>query len=270
MARFLIVPVWQGSPSPRAMRLAEGAEALSSDVPRSASSWIDVPAEAGDAIDTGVHRASAIARVLEGIREELALSDERAIIIGGDCSVSVAGISPHVDDDLALLWFDAHPDLHDPGSSPSGAFSGMALRAILGGVPAPLAPERTLPSSRVVLVGSRSIDDGESGFLHDSGIRTLEPDDLSDPSALARAVAETGARRVYVHVDVDVFDPTGFAGVGSPIPFGVDPASVIAAIRRLREDHEVVGASICGFVPTSPEEAAGDIGTILRLIGALA
>ena len=44
MTRFVVAPQWQGSPSARAMRLIDGAEAIAGDLPRSALTRIEVPA----------------------------------------------------------------------------------------------------------------------------------------------------------------------------------------------------------------------------------
>ena len=41
-----------------------------------------------------------------------------------------------------MVWIDAHPDLNTPDSSPSGAFSGMVLRAVLGPEAALILHER--------------------------------------------------------------------------------------------------------------------------------
>jgi arginase len=73
-----------------------------------------------------------------------------------------------------------------------------------------------------------------------------------------------------VHIDVDVLDPADFAGVSSSVPFGVSPASLSAAIRRLREEIPLAGATISGFAPRTPVDAVDDLGAILRLVGAVA
>ena len=54
------------------------------------------------------------------------------------------------------------------------------------------------------------------------------------------------------------------------MPFGAQPAQVVAAIGRLRERMPLVGASVAGFAPASRDAAVEDLGTILRLLGALA
>ncbi|OIU88384.1 arginase family protein [Microbacterium sp. AR7-10] len=268
MTRFLIVPQWQGSPSTRAMLLIDGAAAIADDLPRRDTTTLDVPLEAGDSLGTGIRRLSALLRTRELVAEQLAATAEHTVVVGGDCSVSAFALSAIDTSDLAVLWCDAHPDLNDAPTSPSGAFAGMALRAVMGEGEPQLALSPGIPAERVILLGARSIDDTERDAL--DRVTLLSPGSLGDPSAVSAAVRATGARRVWVHIDVDVLDPAEFEGVSEAAPFGVTAADLAAALRRLREEVPFAGATIAGFAPRSPADAVLDLGAILRLIGAVA
>ncbi|WP_435749310.1 arginase family protein [Microbacterium sp. PMB16] len=267
MVRFLVVPQWQGSPAPRAMLLVDGASAIAGDLPRAATTVLDVPVEAGESLGTGVRRLSALLRTRELLSDQLA-SD--TVVIGGDCSVTVAALAalPGGTDDLAVVWCDAHADMHTPESSPSGAFSGMALRAVLGEGEEQLVLSPGIPRERIVTVGMRDLDDAEVELL--DPLTQLSVADIDDADALVEAVRATGASRVWVHIDVDVLDPSDFAGVSSAAPFGVSPSRLSAAIRRLRDEIPLAGATISGFAPRSPADAVDDLGSLLRLVGAVA
>ncbi|MFG6279461.1 arginase family protein [Microbacterium sp. 5K110] len=271
MTRFVIAPQWQGSSSSRAMQLIDGAEAIAGDLPRAATVAIEAPAEAGDAQGTKVLRASALARMRERIHDTVvAVRGEHTVTIGGDCGVALGAVSATAGDDLAIVWIDAHADLHTPESSPSGAFHGMVLRAILGDGVDPLRLRPGIPPSRIVLAGTRALDDDEQGYIDEHGIRMVPASGLADPDVLADAVVATGASRVFVHLDLDVLDPAEISGVALPEPFGARAADVVASIRRLRERLPLAGATITEFSPASPAAAVDDLGTILRLVGALA
>lgn len=273
MTRFLIVPQWQGSPAARAMLLSDGATAIAGDLPRAATHILDVPLEAGESLGSGVLRKSALERTRTLIGEALQEhADEPVIVVGGDCSITVGALAalPGGTDDVAVVWCDAHPDLHTPESSPSGAFSGMALRAVLGEGAPGLTLSPAIDAERVVLVGAREIDPGEEDALNRLPLTRLAADALTAPGALAEAVSATGASRVYIHVDVDVLDPGQFGGVSSPAPFGATVAALSATIKALRERMPLAGATIAGFAPRSPVDAVDDLGSLLRLVGALA
>ena len=90
---FVVVPQWQGSPSSRAMRQAEGAAAIREDLPAGATRDVEVPLEAGDDQSTGIARFSSLQLVRERLTDVLGELDGPAVTIGGDCAVSAAAVA---------------------------------------------------------------------------------------------------------------------------------------------------------------------------------
>ncbi|MDH6237588.1 arginase family protein [Cryobacterium sp. CG_9.6] len=256
------------------MRLVDGAAAIQGDLPASATREVDVPVEAGDGQDTGIHRFSSVQIVRE--RQSLALraTSDWALTIGGDCGVSLAAVEhashqhPH---DVALLWFSAHPELHTPDTSPSGGFCGMVLRAIAGeGHPDLSLDDSTrIPFDHIVLVGARDADIAESDLIAERNITQVDVEELDTPDALLAAIQATGASTIYVHISLDVLDPSALLGLADLVPFGLSVPALTSAITAVRAAFPVVGASIVGFSPASPAEASDDLPSILRVIGAL-
>lgn len=271
-ADFLVIPQWQGSSSSRALRLIDGAEAISGDLPQSSTRSVSVPLEAGDDLGSGVSRCSSLQLTYQLAREALAQRTDWVLTVGGDCSAELAPIAHVVErwgDDVAILWFDAHADLNNPASSATGAFTGMILRALTGDSCAQLTPTTLLKPSRIVLAGTRSIDDAEADFLTTESIQLLSVETLGNAAAVAAAVGATGATKVYIHVDLDVLDPGEISGINDPVPFGVSAEVLIAAIKAVKKIHHLVGAGVTSFAPSSPAAASDDLPTILRIIGAL-
>jgi len=274
-ATFLVVPQWQGSSSSRAMRLIDGAEAIRGDLPHAATIEVDVPLGAGDAVGTGVSRYSAVATVRERLRMALdrVSAEDLPIVIGGDCGVELAAVERAAESAasrgarLGLVWFDAHPDLNTPSTSPSGAFCGMVLRALLGEGATGLTSAAPIDPHRVVLAGTRNMDDQEADFLESAGIAVVGADSVAE--ALGAAVDALDVDEVYLHVDLDVLDPGEFGGVTDPQPFGASVADVTAGIAAASAGRKVVGAGLTMFAPASPDEIVGDQGTILRIVSAL-
>ena len=281
---FLVVPQWQGSGSSRAMRLVDGANAIRADLPSGATQVIDVPLEAGDSEGTGILRYSAIRLVRERLERALAELDSTPIIIGGDCGVEYAGIEHAARTGrLVLLWADAHADLNTAETSPSKAFHGMVLRALIdAGVVAP---------ADVLLLGVRDLDDAEAQFIADSGMPRVAAAEVADrvaervEAARADGVSEVA---LYVHVDLDVLDPSVFGGVGFPAPFGLTLDELTAAVGAARGQLTLAGAGLTEFAPAPafdavPGDSAGatdggddvsgaagdDLTVILRILATL-
>jgi arginase len=275
-AAFVVVPAWQGSGSSRAMRLIDGAEAVRGDLPSAATRVVEVPAGAGESLGTGVHRFSSISTIAEATEAVLAETAGTPILVGGDCGIEFAGIrhaavraGGNADARLGVVWFDAHPDLNSPATSTSKAFHGMVLRTLLGGGPAELAADAVLDPAQVVLAGSRALDDAEADYVAEAGIRMLAPAELADPAVLVSALRDAGVTEVYLHVDLDVLDPSEIEGIQFPEPFGVSVAGLVAAIRAVREEFPLVGAGITEFAPATPDAAVDDLPAILRIVSAL-
>ena len=71
---------------------------------------------------------------------------------------------------------------------------------------------------------------------------------------------------MYVHVDLDVLDPTGFASTCYPEPDGVPLQRLVDVVSRV---DGVVGASITEHAPPDGADEARDAGVIRRLGAAL-
>jgi arginase family enzyme/very-short-patch-repair endonuclease len=233
---------WQGSGSPTARRLVAGAAELAALIPAGRRIRI----AAADEAETP---AEALVRNLTATRA--ADFGPHVVTVGGDCGVELAPIEAALarhGSDLAVVWFDAHGDLNTPESSPSGAFHGMILRTLLGDGPAELAARRTLRPSQVVLAGVRALDPGEKAYVEESGIVRAEPD------AVIPALVAAGARAVYVHIDLDVLDPSWFASVGAPEAGGLSPAELVTAVRAIADRFPIAGLGITEYEPSRPAD----------------
>ncbi|MFE9335395.1 GNAT family N-acetyltransferase [Streptomyces sp. NPDC007063] len=250
----LEVPQWQGSGSVSARRLVQGARATADMFPaaRRTRVPVDVRAAATGPVD-GVRALDALAANLSAVRFALEqLPDRTVVTTGGDCGVELAPVERahrRYGDKLALVWFDAHGDLHTPDTSPSGAFHGMVLRTLLGDGPAELGTGVPLAPGQVVLAGVRSLDPAERRYVDRHAVHHLPPAELADPSALVGAVARTGAEAVYVHLDLDVLDPGHFSSVGVPEPDGLSPHRLASAVRALARNFTLAGLGVTEHQP---------------------
>ncbi|NIH84912.1 arginase family protein [Amycolatopsis granulosa] len=260
------VPQWQGARTPRAGDLPAGCRAL--------STW------AGDVLGVPVREvplAAGGSPVVDGIANREALLDNRerhtealadgpVLTIGGDCAadlVPVAAARASCGDRFGVVWFDAHADLNTPGSSPSGAFHGMVLRSLLGDGDPAFAAAPPIAPGRAVLVGTRAVDPAERAAIEAGLVRLVD----GEPSRLVAELRDAGIERLYVHLDLDVLDPTGFAGMDYPEPGGMRIGQLVAGLSALAE-FEVVGAAITECVSGKPDELA-ILAPVVHCIGEL-
>jgi arginase len=170
-----------------------------------------------------------------------------ATVVSGDCLVSLATVTgvQRAGHDPALIWFDAHGDVHTLETSTSGYLGGLSLRLVLGAHADLLAPLglRPIAEDRTVLVDARDLDPAEVEFLAGSAVRRstvagLDADALPDGPLI-------------VHVDLDVIDPAELPELLFPAPGGPSATAVLAAIARVRATGRVVALDIaCIWRPT--------------------
>lgn len=189
---------------------------------------------------------SRMATVFEAVAAAVADTPE-PMVISGDCMTAlgtVAGLQ-RAGVDPAVVWFDAHGDVQTLETTTSGYLGGMALRLLLGYRPELIAGRiglRAVPEERVVLVDARDLDPPEADYLAGSAIRRTSVTDL-DPTALPDGP-------IYLHVDLDVVDPTEIPGLRYPARGGPTLTAVLDAMHRITTTGRVRALSLaCTWHP---------------------
>ena len=251
----LVFPQWQGSINNVALH--KGAHALAEGIK-------DLPAVTmvGTKPFRKLESAGSIAG-LEDIVQQLQsaistleqVSPERVLLLGGDCGTElgpVSWMSRKHGEKIALIWFDAHPDLNTPETSQSGRFQGMALSAILGNAGAEIntAMLNPLIPKQIFLAGTRSFDPPELEFIARNKITIFGPEELArDPGWLSKQIKKAGFSKVYIHFDVDAVDPIGF-GHGKPAPpAGLNFGNILKIIEEVNSRLDICGLGITEFHP---------------------
>jgi arginase len=257
------VPQWQGAVNERAKGIPAGCRALADLAGRILDGPVNhvvqsretSPIEkkvANRAVLTGANRAAQ--------RAAVAGSAWPILTIGGDCGVErepLGAARQRFGRELSVVWFDAHPDLNTSRSSPSGAFHGMVLRALLGEGDPDFTASPALVHGQVVLVGTRSIDPAEQAAI-ERGLAIRN----DDPATSLRRSSD-----LYVHVDLDVLDPSEFGGLNYPEPGGLGIAELVSTLNSLSE-FNVIGAGIteCTGSPDEVEVLAPIVAAIGNLL----
>ena len=206
-------------------------------------------------VDQGIYARSVVIDQLAGALGVLrSAAPDRVVVLGGECSVSVAPFShlaARYPDDVALLWFDAHPDTTLPGMTNAG-FHSMAVSTLVGvgdDTIVRMLPA-TFPTERVLEVGTRSWYPDEDESRRDLGIRTIGPQELGKrPAAVREWLASTGVSRAVVHIDLDVLDSTELSSVMGAEPGGLSREELVGLVTGLAEMTDIVGITIAEYVP---------------------
>lgn len=188
----------------------------------------------------------ACAHVAELVERALA-EDCVPLVLGGDHSVAMGtlGGMARARGAGGVLWIDAHGDLNDPETTPSGNVHGMPLAAAFG-VAGPRFAGVAWPvpsAERVALVGVRDLDPAEKERLRELDAAVFTMSDV-DRVGVDVAVAEAlefldGARFLHVSLDMDAIDPEHAPGVGTPVRGGLSYREAHLALELVAESERL-------------------------------
>jgi arginase len=189
--------------------------------------------------------------VLEAAASELSAAldqGELPLLTSGDCTPCIATL-PTVArrvPGVRIAWFDAHGDFNGPDTTPSGFLGGMCLAAACGRWDA--GWEDTIDPASVSFVGVRDLDAGEREDVEAAGV--------------GRGLPADGP--VYVHLDLDVLDPSVIPSQ-FPVPGGMTADEVRAALASLVAGGRLVGIEVTALEdPSYAELVAGILEPVVR------
>lgn len=161
--------------------------------------------------------------------------------LGGEHSVSTGLVKAQKEEhpDLTVLYLDAHADLRD------AYLSGRYDHACTASRIRELCP--------VVHVGLRSMCEEESEKIEKE--KTFFDRDLQKGDWMDRAIGLLG-EKVYVSIDLDVFNPSEMPSVGTPEPGGLSWYQVVKLLSKVSE-KKVVGFDVVELCP-NPRNKAPD------------
>jgi len=172
--------------------------------------------------------------------------------LGGEHTVSLGPIkAARARGALGIVQLDAHADLRDSYEGNPLSHASVMRRAV----------ER---DCQLLSVGVRAVSEEEATFAAEQGIELVDGKTAAC-STDWYAHVEGLPERVYLTVDMDVFDPVEVPGVGTPEPGGPGFEAMAAFLRHLFAVKNVVAADIVELRPV--EGDAASVRAAARLAG---
>jgi len=192
---------------------------------------------------------------IEAVVGELLDGGKFVVTLGGEHTVAVGAVRAYAKrtPGLSVLAFDANADLRDSymGSPYSHA---CTLR-------------RALEHAPVVQVGLRSAEREEHDFIRERGLPFYSPQEFR--AAGAESIADQLSDAVYITFDLDAFDPSQVAAVGTPEPGGLLWDEVSELLAAVASRRRIVGFDVTELAPSLGPRANAQLAAKLtyRIIG---
>jgi len=231
--------------------------------------------DAGDLVVPPGYLEESLELVRRAVRQ-IADAGSLPLVLGGDHSITFADASAVADEyghgEVALVHFDAHADT---GESHYGHLygHGTPMRR--------LVESGAVPGHRFVQIGLRGYWPSPEtvAWMRSQGMRSYLMADIVErglDAVVDEAVeyATTDGAVVFLSVDIDVVDPGGAPGTGTPEPGGIQPRQLLDTVRRVCRDLPVVGADLVEVSP--PYDGPGEITahlanrTVLEMLNGIA
>lgn len=160
---------------------------------------------------------------------------------GGEHSISIGIIKAFYEkiENLTVLQLDAHADLRE-------SYMGTKYNHACAVHDASL-------NTNLIQVGIRSMDVCEKQYLNPEKVFFAE--DMYRTTEWMQKSIDLMTDKVYLTVDLDVFDPSIMPATGTPEPGGMDWNTVINYLKMVFDQKEVVGFDIAELSPLTDNKA---------------
>lgn len=265
----LMIPQWQGgydeSIFPEQI-YPLGARLLAWLAPKSDAPLIEIPIKPanknGLSKDGGVFYQKDILNQIKSTREVIEeYKPERIISFGGDCLISQAPFSylnEYYNGEIALIWIDAHPDISTPNDFDHA--HAMVLGNLLGEGGPEMAKEVGLhfKPEQILFVGVDNVLLYEKKSIKRLNLQKVASKDILS-SQITDWIKSSGYKKVAIHLDLDVLDPTKFHSLLFNNPDvkehinsehgKIDIKDISKVLQNISNEASVVGISFAEYMP---------------------
>lgn len=196
--------------------------------------------------DNGLMESTKIVpeKMVEQVRKRVQRYIEQekfVVLIGGEHSVSIGSIEAHAKKyhNMTVLQLDAHTDLRNEYSG--SKYNHACVMA------------RVKEVSPIVQVGIRSMDSSEKEFLDKDTVFWAQ--DIYNNSNWFGDVVSKLSEKVYITIDLDVFDCSVMPSTGTPEPGGLFWYDVLALLKTVSEIRDIVGFDVVELCPNESNKA---------------
>lgn len=172
------------------------------------------------------------------------------IVLSGNCNAAVGTVSGCGAESIGIVWFDGHGEATTPETTRSGFLDGMPISILVGRAWHTLAKNvpgfSPIPGNRIVLFGARDLEPSERTLLEESGVHQMAT--VEQLKKILPALAKN-VGSVYVHVDLDVLDPSVATSNQWTPQTGITLETLLEAIREVKGHSKIAALGIASYDP---------------------
>jgi agmatinase len=169
------------------------------------------------------------------------IADQKFVIaLGGEHSITTGIVEAYRQADptpFTVVQIDAHGDLRHEYEGSIHNHACIMRRVVDMGLP-------------TLQIGIRSICREEADLIKAKNLAVFRAREIATQSDwMERALAAIQTDLVFLTIDLDGIDPTLIPGVGTPEPGGLNWYSLTTFLRRVFQNHQVIGCDVMELAP---------------------
>ena len=181
------------------------------------------------------------------------------LLIGGDHTCAISSIFAANEyclmnnENLGVLWCDAHADCNNIETSLSGNLHGIPVSVLCGHTLPLLSFGKYLTTDQFCYYGIRSIDPPEQIKLKNNSMKALNyQEDCSNE--LKQWISNFD--KIHLSFDMDCFDKQDFESVNTPVENGPSYENIMQTLKIVKESNKLVSMDLVEYNPTKIENNA--------------
>lgn len=212
-------------------------------------------------LKTELENAFAIFKILSEKIKKSQSDTGFPVVLSGNCNTSVGAVSG-LDNDVGVIWFDAHGDCKTPETTPIAFLDGMGIPMLAGlcwkNLLSQIPNYQPIPISAILHLGGRHFYKEEKEFISQTGLQVISSASLLEgkETLVTDALKKIKTKKVYIHIDLDVLDPAISPANEYAVSNGLNKENMLDILRLIGKYHTIVG---CGFASYDPEYDNGHV-----------
>ncbi|XP_053600753.1 arginase-1 isoform X2 [Plodia interpunctella] len=193
-----------------------------------------------------------------------------AVTIGGDHSIGVGTVDGHysVNDDMILIWVDAHADINTNRTSGSGSVHGMPVALLVKEMADywPYLPtmDWQVPQFSIKnlgYVGLRSVDHYERLAIEKYNVPTFAMEDIEEHGIrnsinhILQTLDPEQTKPIHVSFDIDSLDALEAPSTGTPVRGGLTLREAITLMEIIRSTGRLRAIDLVEINPALGDDA---------------
>jgi arginase len=165
---------------------------------------------------------------------------------------------------VGLVYIDSHGDSNTPETTISGMLGGMPVAISCGLCLTRLRMtcglDPALPTKYVTFAGLRDLDPLEQELIDRHQMERITVEEIKALSSNVRKQMDRLSSltdRIYVHVDLDVLEPSEMPGAGLPVPDGPTAKELAAALKVMFECPKAAAFGVASYPAGRDPEGIG-------------